>query len=142
MAFFGTLKHFGYSLFIILFIIWENNCTFYHFNFFCRNKKLQHIFLYFFVRYDRILIEKETKEKDWEVKENEHAQKGEEIEKLFEQIMSLEDKLQSQKELLNDSERQKTELQFEVGTCIFKCMSIELLRPWNFVNKTRVELAT
>lgn len=67
-------------------------------------------------RYDRVLIEQEAKEKDWEVKDNEHAQKGEEIEKLFEQVMTLEDKIQSQKELLNDSERQKTELQFEVST--------------------------
>ena len=65
-------------------------------------------------RYDRLVLEQEAKQKEWDVKENEHLQRKEEIEKLFEQVMTQNDKIHSQVEAMTDLERQKTELKFEV----------------------------
>ena len=48
------------------------------------------------------------------MKENEHLQRKEEIEKLFEQVMAQNDKIHNQGEAITDLERQKTELKFEV----------------------------
>ena len=67
-----------------------------------------------FFRYDRLVLEQEAKQKEWDVKENEHLQRKEEIEKLFEQVMTQNDKIHSQVEAMTDLERQKTELKFEV----------------------------
>jgi hypothetical protein len=42
-----------------------------------------------FFRYDRLVLEQEAKQKEWDVKENEHLQRKEEIEKLFEQVSTI-----------------------------------------------------
>lgn len=77
-----------------------------------KKKKNNIKYLYFFSRYDRLVLEQESKQKEWEMK---YTQKTEEVDKLNKQITSLDHQLQNQREAHSKQESENIKMQFEVS---------------------------